>query len=298
MRESQPHRLAVLIPFPWRRVVTWLAAGGLLAYLMPAAAGIVVLVQGYLGSGNNWRESGVVDALQRGGWRDGGHLQPPLFGWPVPGAAHGRNERLVYTLLLPTEAPLLVQAQYLAQYLGLLWDWRPQERVILVGHSAGGVAARLAMVRDPAARITALITIASPHLGTQSAELGTLAGRSPLGWMAPFVGGDTLNRSQGLFQDLMRERPNSLLFWLNRQPHPPAHYIAIVRTQKGFFGHGDLLIPAWSQDMNNVSALRGQAVRIAVNRSHGLHPEDGRLLVDVLRWIEPTDGKRPVALND
>ena len=59
-----------------------------------------------------------------------------------------------------------------------------------------------------------------------------------LGWFTPFLGAHTLNRSQGLYQDLARERPGSLLFWLNRQEHPPARYVAVVRHDETILGMG------------------------------------------------------------
>jgi pimeloyl-ACP methyl ester carboxylesterase len=157
---------------------------------------------------------------------------------------------------------------------------------ILAGHSAGGVLARLYMVQHPEAGVTALITIASPHRGTDSAELGLLVGQSPLGWMAPFFGGQVLNRSQALFHDLSRERPANLLFWLNRQEHPPAQYISVVRTDDSLLGLGDLIVPSWSQDMNQVYALRGRARKITAGSNHALQPADGQLLVRILRSLQ------------
>ena len=156
----------------------------------------------------------------------------------------------------------------------------------MVGHSAGGVLARLYLVRQPDSGVDALITIASPHLGTGSAELGAMAGQSPLAWVAPLLGGDTFNRSQSLFQDLVRERPGSLLFWLNRQPHPRARYIAIVRDDDSLLGLGEVIVPTWSQDMNNVYALRGWVRTITVPAGHNLEETDGRLLARILRYLQ------------
>lgn len=176
----------------------------------------------------------------------------------------------------------MVQLRYLEQYLNFIQKQHPYESLILSGHSAGGVLARLYMVRHPDTPIGALITFASPHLGTDRAEIGAMAGNSPLGWVAPLLGGATLNRSQGLYQDLVRERPGSLLFWLNRQEHPSSRYISIVREDEGLLGFGDLLVPAWSQDMNQVVALRGRASKIVTPSGHGLSEQDGELLLRIL----------------
>ncbi len=114
-----------------------------------------------------------------------------------------------------------------------------------------------------------------------------MAGQSPLGWVAPFVGGSTLNRSQALYGDLVRERPGSLLFWLNRQAHPPATYVSIVRQDDSLFGlGGDLVVAARSQDMNQVYALRGRAWAIRTSGGHGLQASDGELLLRILRRLQ------------
>jgi pimeloyl-ACP methyl ester carboxylesterase len=47
-----------------------------------------------------------------------------------------------------------------------------QPRVVLVAHSMGGLIARAYIARRGAGRIAALVTIASPHLGTALAALG------------------------------------------------------------------------------------------------------------------------------
>jgi pimeloyl-ACP methyl ester carboxylesterase len=268
----------------WRVLLFYLAAA--LALGLPAVArpDVAVLVPGYLSGPRDWRASGVSDALEASGWRDGGDLQAgprgvarptPLAGWP----------RTFYTVAMPSEAPLLAQARALATYLDRVRTWHPGEGLILVGHSAGGVVARLYMVQNPDAGVVALVTIASPHLGTDRAGLGALAGQTPLAWFAPLFGAETLNRSQGLYRDLLPENPQGVLFWLNRQPHPPAEYACIVRTDDGLTGLGDLVVPDWSQDLNNVIALRGRARRVPVADGHGLGAADGRVLVEILEAL-------------
>jgi len=247
-----------------------------------APAETLVLLQGYLADEDYWRETGITRMLDRNGWADAGTLRTTRNGIrsdrPLP-----TGNRRVYTLALPSEAPLMVQLRYLEQYLGVILNLHPYESLILGGHSAGGVLGRLYMVEHPDTSVGALITFASPHLGTDSAEIGAMAGNSPLGWFAPLIGGSTLNRSQGLYYDLVRERPGSLLFWLNRQEHPSSRYISIVREDDGLLNFGDLVVPAWSQDMNQVAALRGRAHRrIVTQGGHGLTRQDGELLLQIL----------------
>jgi len=251
-----------------------------------AAAEAMVLVQGYLADGADWRRSGVTEMLLGAGWVDGGHLVNGPEGIRQFGGSRFPAARRFYTLALDSEAPLLVQERQLAPYISEIRSRHAGESLYLVGHSAGGVLARLYMVQHPEVRVSALITFASPHLGTASAEAGLLAGQSLLWWMAPLFGAEELNRSQGLYFDLAREQNGNLLYWLNRQPHPPTRYFSVVRREGSFFGLGDLVVPAWSQDMNNVVALRGRAVTITVDGPHNLMPADGRLLLDILRRLQ------------
>jgi pimeloyl-ACP methyl ester carboxylesterase len=249
-----------------------------------ARADVAMLIPGYLSSPGDWRSSGVVAALEAAGWRDGGDLRWGPQGLLAPGE-RAPAARTLYTVSLPTEAPLALQARVLAGYVAAIGARHAGEGMTLVGHSAGGVVARLFMVQNPRSGVGALITIASPHLGTETAEIGALLGRTPLAWFAPLLGAETLNRSQGLYQDLSRENSGGILFWLNRQPHPQARYVAIVRAADSLLGLGDLVVPSWSQDLNNVLVLRGRATRILVENGHGLSADDGPVLVRVLEHL-------------
>ena len=256
----------------------------LLMLVLPATvpAETLVLLQGYLADGDYWRDSGITSMLARNGWADAGTLRTTPVGIRTDRPTPAANQR-VYTLGLPSEAPLMVQLRYMEQYLDVIRKLYPNESLILAGHSAGGVLGRLYMVEHPEIPVGALITFASPHLGTDSAEIGATAGNSPLAWVAPLIGGSTLNRSQGLYYDLVRERPGSLLFWLNRQEHPSSQYISVVRGDDGLLNLGDLVVPAWSQDMNEVAALRGRSSKIVTQWGHGLTKQDGELLLKILR---------------
>lgn len=255
----------------------------LLAWLgtvFPAAADSLVLVPGYLAEGWDWRRSGVTQTLQRAGWADGGNLSLQ-WGRPVVSGGEPPSGRRFYTIDLASEAPLMYQEQQLGAYLSALAQRHRDEPIILAGHSAGGVLGRLYLVRHPETPVTALITIASPHLGTESAEVGLRAGHSPLRWITGLLGADTLNRSQGLYFDLARERPGNLLFWLNRQSHPDLTYVSVVRNGEDSF-IGDWVVPESSQDMNRVPALAGRSLRVKAGGDHGLSEQDGRLLVRIL----------------
>ncbi len=257
--------------------------GIILLLVLPAnaLAETLVLLHGYLADADYWREAGITETLARNGWADAGSLRTTRHGIRAD-RPRPRTSRRVYTPALPSEAPLMLQLRHLEQYLDMILQLYPYDSLILAGHSAGGVLGRLYMVQHPDKPVGALITFASPHVGTDSAEVGAMAGDSPLGWFAPLLGGSTLNRSQGLYYDLMRERPGSLLFWLNRQQHPPALYVSVVRDDSGLLNFGDLVVPGWSQDMNQVVALRGRAHKIVTDGGHGLNRRDGELLLQIL----------------
>jgi triacylglycerol lipase len=275
---------SVLRPAASRRAVLRSAAALAVAAVLhasAAAADIAVLIPGYLGDADTWREAGITSALVRAGWRDGGKLSGL-----VPGNVRvdrGRSDNVFYIADAPSEAPLLYQAELLKDALQRLRARGKDAPIILVGHSAGGVVARLFMVQYREPKVHALITIASPHLGTEAAELGLMTSLSPLGFLAPFVGAGTLNRSRGLYADLTPERPGDLLYWLNRQPHPDSIYISVVRKGKAFFGN--LVVPSYSQDLNHVYALRGKAKTVVTTDGHGLERRDGPLLVKLLREV-------------
>jgi pimeloyl-ACP methyl ester carboxylesterase len=194
-----------------------------------------------------------------------------------------------YAVDLPSEAPVLLQVFQLNQMLEMIASSHPGEPIILAGHSAGGVVARTALVRGNHPAVSALITIASPHLGTVRAEqaLDATDIPFPLSMVTDFFGGDvydTAMRSRSLYVDLVRPQPGTLLYWLNAQPHPDIHYFSLVRGSAQA-GWGDYIVPAYSQDMNNVPALRGRSTMVNVPVEHGLTPLDGSVLVNLLADI-------------
>jgi triacylglycerol lipase len=202
---------------------------------------------------------------------------------PAPGAP---QEHSFYAVDLPSEAPVLVQVYQLHEILAAITRNHSQQPVVLVGHSAGGVVARAALVRGDIQNVKALITIASPHLGTDRAEqaLDATDIPFPFSMVTDLLGGDTYHtamRSRSLYVDLIRPQPGSLLYWLNAQPHPDIDYFSIVRGQSAA-GWGDYIVPAYSQDMNNVPALRGRSALITVPLRHGLEPVDGDIIVKLL----------------
>ncbi|MGB5306459.1 MAG: alpha/beta fold hydrolase [Gammaproteobacteria bacterium] len=268
---------------------TWILILGCLL-VAPARADVVVLVHGYLNGARTWDESGITAVMEHHNWqRAGVYIAGPAGVQLVPAPGNGA-QRKYYTVDLPSEAPILVQAFQLRQILDAISLTHQGEPITLVGHSAGGVIARAALVRHNSDNIRALITIASPHLGTERAEqaLDATDIPFPLSVITDFFGGATYHtamRSRSLFVDLVRPRPGNLLFWLNSMPHPDIEYFSIIRGQAATLS-GDYIVPGHSQDMNNVPALRGKSSAVPVNTDHSLHALDGSVIVGLLADLD------------
>lgn len=247
-------------------------------------AEVVVLIHGYLGDARSFERSGVNAALAERGWPRAGIIAPGFQG-PVlpPPVLTGQNK--VYSIELPSTAPLAVQSDILIQALRALESRHVNEDISLAGHSAGGVVARMALVRGGAGKVRRLISIASPHLGTERAleALDATQSGGPFGFVKDVFGGGTyhaVKRSWPVLVDLAPAQTGNALHWLNRQPHPAIDYISIARG--GSYGMGDEVVPGFSQDMNNVPSLRGRSKRYIVPAEHSLVPPDGRMLADLL----------------
>lgn len=249
-----------------------------LALILAAAADgreLMLLVHGHFGSSSDWERSGITARLTEAGWHDGG----VLAGEPAqPIDAH----RLFYVIDLPSLAPLQVQAGALADRIHRLRELHPDDYLIVVGHSAGGVVARLVMVQQPQVRVDVLITIAAPHLGAPLASAGAELGRGLVAALPYVAQSPTVSELQRLYQELGESAPGSLLHWLNHQPHPDALYVSVVRPQDPARMSFDPLVPSWSQSLNAVPALVGKARDVQVPGWHGLGPSDADWLLEFL----------------
>ena len=119
---------------------------GLIAIMILAAglfgqavrADVLVLVHGYLSGPQSWDTSGVTAVLQRQGWRHAGvYVAGPsgVYLMPVPVRTSGNT---YYTVDLPSEAPVVVQAFQLREMLAAINRSHGSEPVYIAGHSAGG----------------------------------------------------------------------------------------------------------------------------------------------------------------
>jgi len=258
----------------------------LLFSVFSVQAKTLVLVHGYMSDSMSWRHSGFTQPLRNAGWQDGGGYGYSSQSMLLPRALYLKGN-VFFSVELPSQATLQVQESLLARYLAHLYSQR-QEPITLVGHSAGGVVARLYTLNPSHQPINGLITIASPHLGTPTANIAHLAGDSPLGMMASIVGGEELRNSRGLFSDLKEEKPYNFLFLMNRQPHPDIQYASIIRINKILSSPNnfDFIVPPSSQNMNHVWALRNRSGVVATTDSHSLSGQDGFLTMNILKYID------------
>lgn len=262
--------------------------------ISPARADVLVLVHGWSADADTWLRNGVLATLATRGWVDAGAIIAGPNGTAYLPAYGSRADRKIYRAQLTAEAPLQFQATQLQAELQMIRQQHPNERVTLAGHSAGGIVARLALVRPQTPAVQALITLGSPNLGTVRAIQGLdIAESKPFFCPGPGVdflkrvaGGDDyryLRASRGALYDLQPVSYGSLIDWLNHQPHPDIAYYGVIRG--GPVGDGDELVPAASQDLNQVPALQGRVKVLVTPTSHGLGPRDGILLADILDGI-------------
>ncbi len=245
----------------------------------------LILVHGFMADSSSWGESGFTKPLEIAGWKYGGGYGYNQWGMMAPRSLMTKGD-IFFSVELPSKANLQIQEGLLLQYLQHLYSKR-KESVTLVGHSAGGLVARLYVLDPKHQPVNALITIATPHLGTPAANIAHLAGNSPIGMMASMAGVGSLQDSRGLFSDLKEEKPNNFLYWMNRQSHPNIHYASIIRkNQISSPSQFDFVVPTNSQNMNNIWALKKRSGVALSSESHSISATDGRILLDILKHIK------------
>ena len=259
-------------------------AVSLLLFPAPSWAQTVVLVHGFQSNGMDWREQGVTVALQQQGWVDGGELilTPQGLYNPLNTSRVPKPERIVYTLELPSQAPIMQQAYWLDRYLQQIYAVR-QEPLTLVGHSAGGLVARGWLVRYGSVPVDTLVTLATPHLGTPRANMASAANSTPMSLIADVLGlSEWTEEAQDIYHDMRTEEPGRFIYWLNHQPHPAIRYVSVVRDNQPMPNRFDFVVPSYSQNMNNTFMLHGKSEYWVGGKGHGLGVADGLLLAQIL----------------
>lgn len=254
---------------------------------LPVHADIMLLIHGYLGDATSWEKSGINSELHQQGWHRAGMFRgspigPQLYTTDLADS----SGNLVYVAELPSMEPVMIQADILKNIIDIIRQQHKDQKIILVGHSAGGVIARMTLIRHQLKDVTALITIATPHIGTGRADqaLDITANHGPFNMVKSFVGGDgydALRHSRGLMIDLRHPQPGNMLYWLNSQPHPDIQYASIIRTNNNG-AQGDYYVPGFSQNMNNVPALQGRSATFVAPTSHFLVRQDADTILNII----------------
>ena len=266
---------------------------GLSCFSFTVKADVLVLIHGYLASAESWEVSGINNILNANGWKRGGLITSMPASSQFYQAPGKDAENKVYVVDLPADAPIVIQTDQFLAMMQTIQQLHPDEPVILLGHSAGGVVARMALIRGNLQNVKTLITIASPHIGTTRANeaLSATDESGMFGFAKSFFGGrgyDTLRQSRGLLFDLAHPAPGSLLYWLNAQQHPDINYISVVRLNRVGFA-GDELVPGYSQDMNNVPSIHGSSHTVMTPAGHTLVTQDGSTIVEILNGLNESD---------
>ncbi len=253
---------------------------------LPVQAEIMLLIHGYLGDASSWEKSGINQELHQQGWLRAGMFRGSPQGPELFLTEHTEGENLVYVAELPSDTPVMIQADVLFNIIDIIRQNHPEQQLILVGHSAGGVVARMTLIRHQLKNINALITIAAPHVGTGRADqaLDITANHGPFNMIKSFVGGrnyDALKNSRGLMVDLRHPQPGNMLYWLNSQAHPKIHYASIIRLNNDG-NSGDYYVPGFSQNMNNVPVLQGQSSTFTTPTSHFLVRQDANTILSII----------------
>ncbi|MCB1800749.1 MAG: alpha/beta fold hydrolase [Gammaproteobacteria bacterium] len=261
-----------------------------------AYADVLVLVHGYLGTSQSWAEAGALARLQARGYRLAGIVGYGPQGVMLQPTTAKAPDKPVYAVDLPSQAPIALQADWLAAQLREIGKRHPKQAITVAAHSAGGVVARMMLVRHGKLGVEHLITIATPHFGTGRA-IQALEATDNSG-MFGFVKGllvrratgnalyHTVQQSRGVLFDLTPPAPGNLLFWLNQQPHPGIRYTSVMRI--GTFNMpGDRVVPPLSQDLNRIPALYGKVQTYSMAQGHLLTAQDGDLIGNLMQ--KPAD---------
>ncbi len=270
------------------RIIYWVAA--LLCFMSySASADTIVMVHGYLASSKEWRTARVTQPLVQNAWVDGGNygyhnntiIQPNEM-------VKSRAKHVFYTVDLPSGKAIEQQMVLLSHYLHDIYK-RRREPLVLVGHSAGGIVSRAYLVqKEGTVPIKALVSIASPHLGTPLAELGVAVANSPLQEAMSLLNlgkvRDMMLGHTPVLYDLREESVKGYLYELNGKSHPDIFYISIIRHNRDST-QMDHVVPQASQNMNNVWALEGRSIEVESDGGHYLGLQDGEILLNIMNWF-------------
>ncbi len=271
-------------------------------YSLPKPPFPVIFIHGLLGSDESWNE--FKDFLESKGWSFGG---VPTYKRSTKQVT-SINSGDFYTLRFSNNQNLHFYQQgfELASIIKKVLNANAGvNKVILIGHSMGGLAAReylqgLARFKENSSRISyskdvaQLITIGTPHSGAELATLGD-ALWSKLKTMIKILYGIRININSAGVQDL---NPDSEAFdstsstGLNNLKDNPIptdiQYVSIIGTGATVVGtsqDGDGIVTAFSQDLSNLantSGLTHQSTPIFISSCLRILYPNGCSIPDIL----------------
>jgi len=202
----------------------------------------ILLIHGLGGSAETWSESGYVEYLEQLGLRYGGVVRATGDGGArIEGGRVAPEDGEVFVFEVSDSwASLDVWQEEIRAAVEEVTARTGLPKVVMVGYSAGGVAAREYVVEHPEDhRVVRLVTASSPNAGSElavAAELQRTASRLPVA----DVGTAILDRWEAehglrvdspLLRELLPPESGNYLDRLNRSPHPKdVEYACVIAT--------------------------------------------------------------------
>ena len=91
---------------------------------LPVQADIMLLIHGYLGDATSWEKSGINTELHQQGWQRAGMFHGSPLGPQLFTTEHSASGNLVYVATLPSEAPVMAQADVLNNIIDIIQESR------------------------------------------------------------------------------------------------------------------------------------------------------------------------------
>jgi len=235
----------------------------------------ILLIHGLGGEGKGWVDAGMTDYFEQAGLRFGGEVYTNLEGemrlerGSFPPSV---SDFFVVSISDPFQSLELWQQEIhtaVEQILG----WTGAPKLVLVGFSAGGVAARKYLVEHlDDHRVAKLVTVASPHRGSELA----LVYRVDKGIREALEGGSLTKRLAAEYEAIVErveaatkiqidapllgelippEYDGEFLKQLNQSPHPKdVEYVSLITT-------GSPLVFGNREVENEVAVLRSFLIK-------------------------------------
>ncbi|HEX3530740.1 MAG TPA: alpha/beta fold hydrolase [Thermoanaerobaculia bacterium] len=184
----------------------------------------ILFLHGFGSGAETWKDARLTDFLQSKGLRFGGTVRIDGKGEArIEGSSAGAD----FFLLAVSSSfqGLDGWTRDIAKLVAKVREATQAPRVVLVGHSAGGLAGRRYLVEHFSDHhLAKLVTVASPHRGSELGWLWLLKKKlqsTPIdAWLAGVERGVGTPLDSPLLHDLLPERQNPALARLNKTAHP------------------------------------------------------------------------------